>query len=187
MYLHLPSIWIAFIAFFITLICSIGYLFQKKESFDIVAVSSTEIGLIFLAICLFTGAIWGKPTWGVYWTWDARLTTTLILFLIFVGYLLLRKFTEYGERQAKFSAILAIFGCADIPLIHQSVIWWNTLHQPSTFFSPKKKNVIYDQFAEMLWLNLLAFSFLFLFFLLKRIQQEKRNRTFYKKVAQSYS
>jgi heme exporter protein C len=134
MYLHVPSIWVTYLAFFIVFACSIAYLWKRDGAFDRVARSSAELGVLFCGVALATGAIWGRPTWGTYWVWDARLTTTLLLFLIFVGYLLLRAYSPPGERQARTAAVIAIVGFLDIPLIHVSVEWWRTLHQPSTLF-----------------------------------------------------
>ncbi|MDH5559575.1 MAG: cytochrome c biogenesis protein CcsA [Deltaproteobacteria bacterium] len=182
MYIHVPSIWLTFLALFIAFLCSIGYLWKRAEIYDVVALCMVEIGVIFCGITLITGSIWAKPTWNTYWTWDARLTTTLILFLIFVGYLLLRKFMDYGEQQARFAAVVGIIGFLDVPLIHQSVTWWRTLHQPSTVFSTKK-NVIDTPLLVMLLLSLLAFSFLLAFIASKRIELELKSRKFQKQIA----
>lgn len=134
MYLHVPSVWVSYLSFFIVFFCSVGYLWKRTSTFDLVARASAEIGLIFCGLGILTGAIWGRPTWGTYWVWDARLTTTLLLFLIYVGYLALRAFSDPGEKQARLAAIIGIVGFLDIPLIHLSVQWWRTLHQPTTVF-----------------------------------------------------
>jgi len=134
MYIHVPSMWVAYLAFFIVFASSIGYLWKRTEAFDRVAKCSAEIGVLFCGLGLVTGAIWGRPTWGTYWVWDARLTTTLILLLIFSGYALLRAFAAPGEQQARLAAVLGIVGFLDIPLIHVSVQWWRTLPQTSSVF-----------------------------------------------------
>lgn len=134
MYLHVPSIWTTYLALFVVFGCSIAYLWKRDPGFDRVARASAEIGVLFCAMGLVTGSIWGRPTWGTYWVWDARLTTTLLLFLIYMGYVLLRAFAQPGERQARLAAVIGIVGFLDIPLIHVSVEWWRTLHQPSTLF-----------------------------------------------------
>lgn len=182
MYLKLPCIWNSFLAFTIAFVSSVVYLWKRVEIADIIALCSVEIGIIFCGITLVTGSIWAKPTWNTYWTWDARLTTTLILFLIFVGYLLLRKFTDYGDQQARLSAVIAIIGFLDIPLIHFSVVWWRTLHQPSTMLS-SQKNVIDRPLLIALLISVLAFSFLFSFLLATRIDLEKKTRTYLKQIA----
>jgi heme exporter protein C len=134
MYLHVPSIWTTYLSFFVVFACSIAYLWKRDPGFDRVARASAEIGVLFCAMGLVTGSIWGRPTWGTYWVWDARLTTTLLLFLIYMGYVLVRAFAPPGERQARLAAVIGIVGFLDIPLIHVSVEWWRTLHQPSTLF-----------------------------------------------------
>lgn len=134
MYLHVPTVWVAYLAFFIVFFASIGYLWKRSPGMDRLARCSAEIGVVFAAMMLVTGAIWGRPTWGTYWIWDARLTTALLLFLVYTGYVLLREFAGPGEQQARLAAIVGIVGFLDIPLIHVSVQWWRTLHQPSTMF-----------------------------------------------------
>ncbi len=134
MYLHVPSVIVSYVAFFIVFAFSIGYLWKRDLMFDRIAKASAEIGLLFCAMVLITGAVWGRPTWGTYWVWDARLTTTLLLFLIFVGYFLLRAATPERHKEARLASVLGIIGFLDIPIIHKSVEWWRTLHQPSTLF-----------------------------------------------------
>jgi len=152
MYVHVPSIWVTYLAFFIVFACSIAYLWKRDSAFDRVARASAELGVLFCGAGLVTGAIWGRPTWGTYWVWDARLTTTLLLFLIFVGYLLLRAYSPPGERQARTAAVIAIVGFLDIPLIHVSVEWWRTLHQPSTLFKLGAEGAPKPAMpAELLW------------------------------------
>lgn len=134
MYVHVPVIWAAYVAFFLVFACSIGYLWKRSEQMDRVARCSAEVGVVFCGLALASGSLWGRPTWGTYWIWDARLTTTLLLFLIFVGYGLLRRFAGPGEQAARLGAVIGIVGFLDIPLIHVSVNWWRTLHQTSTLF-----------------------------------------------------
>ncbi len=134
MYLHVPSVIITYLAFFIVFAYSIAYLWKRELFFDQIAKCSAEVGSIFCALVIVTGAIWGRPTWGTYWVWDARLTTTLLLFLIFMGYFLLRISINDRDKEARLASVLGIIGFLDIPLIHKSVEWWRTLHQPSTLF-----------------------------------------------------
>jgi len=134
MYLHVPMIWSTYIAFFIVFFCSIGYLWKRAEPMDRLARCSAEVGVIFCGLALASGSLWGRPTWGTYWIWDARLTSTLLLFLIFVGYGLLRRFGGPGEQTARLAAVIGIVGFLDVPLIHVSVNWWRTLHQTSSVF-----------------------------------------------------
>jgi len=165
MYLHVPSIVTAYLAFTVVLGASIAYLVRGTRVWDRLAHASAEVGVVFTAITLFTGAIWGKPTWGVWWTWDARLTTTAILFLIYVGYLMLRAFVEERSRGARYAAVVGILGFLDIPIIHMSVEWWRTLHQPSSL----KRGAIDPVMMVPLLINLGAFTILYLYLLSQRL------------------
>ncbi|MBI4213156.1 MAG: cytochrome c biogenesis protein CcsA [Chloroflexi bacterium] len=127
-YLHVPAAWIAYLAFFVVLVGSIGYLWQRNLAWDRVARASAEIGVLFTTLVLVLGSLWAKPIWNTWWTWDARLTSTLVLWFIYVGYLMLRAYTPDQERSARFGAVLGIVGFADVPIIHYSVEWWRTLH-----------------------------------------------------------
>lgn len=136
MYLHLPAVAAAYFAFVVTLAASVVYLWKRDLRADAVALSSAEIGVVFTAIVLASGSIWGKSTWGVWWTWDARLTLTAIVFTIYVGYLMIRAFAEEPQAAARYGAVLGIVGFVAIPLNHFAVQWWRTLHQPSSILRP---------------------------------------------------
>ncbi len=136
LYLHVPSVLTAYLAIAVVFVCSIGYLKTRSPGWDAVARSSAELGVMFTGITILSGAIWGKPTWGAWWTWDARLTSVAILFVIYVGYLMLRGFAEDEASGARYAAVLGIIGALDIPVIHMAVIWWRTLHQPATLLGP---------------------------------------------------
>ena len=138
MYLHLPSILTAYLSFFLVFIGSCLYLWKREKRDDNLAHSAAELGVLFTALTIIEGSIWGKPTWGVWWTWDARLTLTAILLLIYSGYLMLRSLIDDEDRAALSAAILGIIGFLDIPLIHMSVYWWRTLHQPPSILRPDK-------------------------------------------------
>jgi heme exporter protein C len=137
MYVHVPAILTAYAAIALVLVASIAYLWRRSPAWDRVAVAGAELAVCFIAVTLLTGSIWGKPTWGTWWTWDARLTSTALLFVIYLGYLLLRSVVEDGERAATYAAVIAIFGALDVPIIHFSVQWWRTLHQPATLLRPQ--------------------------------------------------
>ena len=177
MYLHVPSVITTYLAFFVVFIFSIAYLWKRELVFDQIAKASAEVGLVFCALVLLTGAIWGKPTWGTYWVWDARLTTTLLLFLIFMGYFLLRMSVNDKDKEARLASVLGIIGFLDIPIIHKSVEWWRTLHQPSTLFKVDSGEAKPSMPSELLY-PLLATIFVmlafYLFLLLLRFQTEKR-------------
>ena len=177
MYLHVPSVITTYLAFFVVFVYSIAYLWKRELMFDQIAKASAEVGLVFCVLVLITGAIWGKPTWGTYWVWDARLTTTLLLFLIFMGYFLLRMSVNDRDKEARLASVLGIIGFLDIPIIHKSVEWWRTLHQPSTLFKVDSGEAKPSMPPELLYpllastLVMLAF---YLYLLLLRYQTEKR-------------
>ena len=127
-YFHMPSALTAFLSFFIVFVASIGYLGTRKPFWDRLAVSAAELGLAFITITLITGPIWARPVWGVWWTWDARLTTSLILGLIYLSYLMLRACVPDKERRATLAAVVGIVGFIDVPLVFFSIRWFRTQH-----------------------------------------------------------
>lgn len=127
-YFHVASAWIGFFAFFVTFVASVLLLVKKNYVFDEIAEASAGVGVIFCTIVLVTGPMWARPVWGVYWTWDPRLTSTLILWFIYVAYLMLRDFIEDADKRAKFSAALGIIGFIDVPIVFLSIRWWRTIH-----------------------------------------------------------
>lgn len=137
MYYHIPSAWIAFFAFFVVFLCSILFLWKGDREWDIYAHASAEVGVLFCSLVLITGPIWAKPIWGTWWVWDARLTSTLVLWLIYVAYLMLRVQTDAGSTRAKYAAVVGIVGFLDIPLIHFSVLWWRTFHPKPKMITPE--------------------------------------------------
>jgi heme exporter protein C len=163
MYIHFPSWAGTGAGYLVAFLASIAYLRTREAGYDYVAASAAEIGLLFNVTGLITGMLWGRPTWGVYWTWDPRLTTTAIMAITFAGYLVLRSFIEDPEARARVSALVAIVGFVNVPIVYFSVRWWRTLHQiqssPETVDSP------------MVWAlrtMMLAFAVLFLFMLTRR-------------------
>jgi heme exporter protein C len=171
MYVHVPSAWLAFVAFGIVLVGSLLYIWKRDLKYDSLAASAAEIGTLFTALTIAQGSIWGRPTWGVWWTWDPRLTTTAILLLIFVGYVALRSFTDDEDRRARWSAAVGILGAINVPIVYYSVKWWRTIHQVQS--SPETVSQIY---LVGLLLNLAAFSFLLVYFLLYRYHSAKLER-----------
>jgi len=132
MYVHFPS-WIATALSYVTaFVCSVLYLARRRPALDYLAQAGVEVGVLFNTTGLITGSIWGRPTWGVWWTWDPRLTTTAIMLLIFVGYLLVRAFLEDPDARARVGALVAIVGFVTLPIVYFSVRWWRTLHQPQS-------------------------------------------------------
>jgi heme exporter protein C len=167
MYLHVPSVWVAYLAFAVVLVASIGYLVRRAEAADRLAHASAEVGVLFTGLTIATGSIWGKPTWGTWWTWDARLTTVSILFVMYLGYLLLRGMIEDRERGARFAAVLGIVAAFNIPLVHFSVYWWRTLHQPPSLMKPGPGTMPGIIVAALL-VNFAAFTLLYVYFVSRR-------------------
>jgi heme exporter protein C len=132
MYVHVPAAWLAYLSFFVVFVSSVAYLRTSRSRWDRVAAASAEIGVLFTALAIVLGALWGKPVWGTWWTWDPRLTTTAMLLLIYVGYLAVRRITDNPTRRARWSAVIGVVGFVDVPIVHLSVVWWRSLHQQST-------------------------------------------------------
>ncbi|KAK3584281.1 hypothetical protein CHS0354_035362 [Potamilus streckersoni] len=170
MYVHVPVVAIAYILFFGVFLFSLAYLWKRKERADIYAVVLTEIASLYTFITLVTGSLWGKPTWNTYWTWDAKLTITLILFLIFAGYILIRKLTDPGEQQFNICAVIGVLGFLSVPLNHLSVKWWRSIHQASTFMTPKE--TVSDEYSWILYLALLTFVILTVYLFRIRLDME---------------
>lgn len=134
MYVHVPSAWLSMLAYILIAALSFGYLVWRNPLCYLIAREAAPIGAAFTLICLVTGSIWGKPTWGTWWEWDARLTSVLILFFLYLGFIGMRGAFLNDEKEAKSASILAIIGAINLPIIKYSVDWWNTLHQPSGVF-----------------------------------------------------
>lgn len=132
MYVHVPAAWLAYLSFLVVFVASIAYLRTKRTRWDRVAAASAEIGVLFTALAIALGALWGKPVWGTWWTWDPRLTTTAVLLLIYLGYLSVRRITDAPSRRARWSAVVGVVGFVDVPIVHLSVVWWRSLHQGPT-------------------------------------------------------
>jgi heme exporter protein C len=127
-YFHVSSAWVGFFAFFVTLIVSIAYLWKGTRRWDIIALSSVEVGVTFMTMAIISGSIWAKVAWNVWWTWDPRLTTSTILWLIYVSYLMLRNAIDDDARQARFAAVYGIVGFVSVPITFMAIRWWRTIH-----------------------------------------------------------
>ena len=169
MYLHVPSVLTAYLAFGLVLLGSIGYLATRRPGWDLLAGAAGEIGVLFTGLTIVSGSIWGRPTWGTWWTWDAQLTSTAVLFLIYAGYVLLRSVMDDPDARGRYAAVVGILGAVNIPIVHFSVKWWRALHQPSTILGPGPAPI--DPAIEVaLFLNWVAFTLLFAYFLARRIE-----------------
>lgn len=178
MYVHVPAAWLAFLAFFLVFLMSVLYLIQRDLRWDRVAAASAEIGVVFTALTLLLGMMWGKPTWGVWWTWDARLTTTAILLAIYVGYLALRSFADDSDKRARWASIVGIIGFANVPIVYMSVTWWRTLHQP-----PSSPRSVAPDILWTLLLNLAAFSLVYAYLMVRRVRLAKLEGELEKRMA----
>ena len=172
-YFHVPSAWIGFLAFFVVFVSSTLFLVQRDPKWDALARSSAEIGVVFTTLVLLTGPLWAKAAWGTYWVWDARLTTTLVLWLIYLGYLMLRSAAD-DTRRARLAAVIGIVGFLDVPVVYLSVTWWRTLH-PTLLIGDSGS--LAPEMVQTLMVALLSFSLLYIWLLLVRVQLEmKRDR-----------
>lgn len=172
MYIHVPSAWLAYLAFFVTMAAGLGYLVRRDPGLDRIAVSSAEIGVVFTGLAIATGAIWGRPTWGRWWDWDPRLTTTAVLFLVYVGYLLLRSVVADPDRRARVAAVIGLVGFLNVPIVHFSVLWWRSLHQPPTVLRPGDPSIDPLLLAQLLY-SVVAFTLLYLWLLGQRVALER--------------
>jgi heme exporter protein C len=170
MYVHVPTIWVAYIAFILTAVCSAFYLSGRNRSlaWDRVAGASAEIGVLFVALSLITGSLWGRITWGVYWVWDARLTSTAFLFITYVGYLAVRRLDGTQRQRARRSSVIALLAVLEIPLVHFSVRLWRSLHQEASVATGGTDVELDDLMLFSLFFGLVAFSVLFVWLLLHR-------------------
>ncbi len=133
-YFHVPVAWVAFLAFFIVFLGSILYLWKRESKWDVIASSSAEVGVVFATLVLITGSIWAKPIWGVWWTWEPRLTTALVLWLIYIAYLTVRSFATDEQRGARFAAVVGIVGFIDVPIVALAITLWRTQHPGPVIF-----------------------------------------------------
>ena len=172
-YIHVPMAWDAFLAFFIVFIAGIMYLIRRSPGWDQIARSAAEVGLVFTSLVLLTGSLWGKPIWGTWWSWDARMTSTLILWFIYLGYFMLRSYVGDRERAARYSAVLGIIGFIDVPIVYLSVNWWRTLH-PQAVINLSGAAMPGSMLATLM-VSLLAFTILLVYVLYQkyRIEQAK--------------
>ena len=172
MYLHVPAAWIAYLAFGITSLGSALWLWPRTRAtvWDRIAGASAELGVIFTALTLVLGSLWGRPVWGIWWAWDARLVTTAVLFFLYVGYLALRRIP--GPGRANRCAIAALIAFVDVPIVHFSVDWWRTLHQEGTVFNEELKAQIHGTMAFTLFWGVLAFTLAYVYLLDRRYRLE---------------
>lgn len=169
-YFHVPSAMMAFLGFGIVMVASIRYLAAGGRRWDAAAQAAAEIGFLFCTITLLTGPVWARSAWGVWWTWDARLSTTLVLWLLYAAYLMLRGYMREDVRMRRFAAVLGILGALDVPIVYFSVRWWRTQH-PTTFIM--ERGGLHPDMAIALRISMVAIALLFLALFFKRLALER--------------
>jgi heme exporter protein C len=178
LYIHAPTAWLAlYLSFGVTTIASALYLWPRTRSrfWDLVAGASAEIGVLFLGLTLAIGSIWGRTTWGVWWTWDARLTTTAVLFVLYLGYLALRRVPDDVDTRSKRCAIAALAAFVGVPIVHMSVEWWRTLHQGASILDRRRlaDPEIHGSMLLTLLVSVVAFTLLYAWLLVHRYRLAK--------------
>jgi heme exporter protein C len=170
-YVHVPSAWLAYLSFAVGFIASIAYLRTDNRRWDLLAHSAAEIGIVFTSLVLITGPIWARPVWGTWWQWDARLTSTLVLWLTYVGYLLFRGLSTDPARTGRLAAVIGIVGFFDVPIVHYSVNWWRTLHPLGpTIADPVNESGLGGPELATFFVSLAAFTLLFGWLLAQRVR-----------------
>jgi len=175
-YVHVPTAWLAYLAFVVVFLASIGWLWSRRPWFDALAVASAEIGVLFTGLFIVAGSIWAKPTWGVWWTWDPRLVTTAVMFVMYVGYLLLRGLSTDFERRATRAAVVGVIAVVDIPIVHLSVLWMNSVHQLPTVARIGAGPALDASMGLTLGVSVLAFTFVYVALLVERIDIERHRQ-----------
>ncbi len=187
-YYHVPSAWTSFLCFFANFIASVLYLARRNMKSDAFAVATAEVGVVFCTVVLVTGPLWARPVWGIWWTWDARLTTTLVLWLIYVSYLILRRYTT-GQATPTLAAALAIFGFIDVPIVYMSIRWWRTQHPQPVIAGGQGSGLDPRMWYAVLWnwLAFMAFATLLIWvrYRLERTRQQLDEQHALKAVAQT--
>ena len=171
-YVHVPVAWVGMVAIFVVAIGSVLHLITRNDRWDAIAYSAAEIGLIFGTLMLVTGALWAKPAWGVWWQWDPKLTTALILWFIYVGYLMVRAYAPSGSQGRRYASVVALIGAIDAPIIYMASVWWRTAH-PDLNIGPLAESSL-DTNMLMVWLySTVAFTVFFVYLLIERISMRK--------------
>jgi heme exporter protein C len=169
MYVHVPAAWLAYLAFAVTFAASLAWLWRRRPGADRLAAASAEVGVFFTGLALVLGSVWGKPVWGVWWTWDPRLVTTALLFFVYLGYLALRRAVADPAARARRAAVLGVLAFVQVPIVHLSVVWWRALHQPPTVLKPGDPTIDHAMLAALL-VNVVAFTALYALLVARRLE-----------------
>ena len=170
-YFHVPLAWNAFLGFTIVFFASFRYLATRDPKWDARAVAAAEVGVLFTTLVLITGPIWAKPVWGIWWTWDARLTLTFVLWLIYIGYLMLRRYIDAADRRAALAAVIGIVGFVDVPLVYFAIRWWRTQH-PQPVIMGGEDSGLDPRMSATLWVSTAAYLLLFVSLYRRRLAVE---------------
>ncbi len=171
MYVHVPAAWVAYLSFATVLVASVGYLWRRDLRWDTRARAAAEIGAGLTALTLALGSLWGRPVWGVWWAWDPRLVSTAVLLLVYVGYLGVRGLSADPHVNARRAAVIGVLGFVDVPIVHFSVLWWRSLHQPPTVLRPGGAPPIAAPMLAALLVGVAAFTLLAAWVYLRRLDQ----------------
>lgn len=169
MYFHVAIAWVAFLAFFIVFVSSVVYLWKRNPWWDALAQSAAEIGVVFATLILITGTIWMRPVWGVWWTWEPKLTTSVILWLIYLVYLMVRNYAPNRSQGASFAAVLGIIGFVDVPIVYFAAQWWRSVHPESVVGPLVEPGSLDSDMRTVLMFSLITFMLLFGFLLRERL------------------
>lgn len=168
-YIHVPIALMSFLAFFIVFVGSLMYLIRRSSRWDSLALSAGEVGVVLVSIALITGVIWAKPVWNVWWTWEPRLTTTLVLWLIYVGYLMVRAYAPNRGKAAVYSAVVGIIGFVDVPIVYYSVQWWRSIHPQQVVGPLAESGSLSSSMAMVLLVSSVAFLVFTIWLVLERM------------------
>ena len=176
-YVHVPMAWVGFMAFAVVLVGSVGYLRGGSTRWDALAYAAAEVGVLFMSLVLVTGMLWAQPVWGRPWTWSPQLTTSLILWLIYVAYLMLRAYGPPGSQSARYAAVLGIIGFIDVPIVYMAAKWWRDIHPDAVVGPLAESGSLEGSMLLTLMVALLTFTVFFVYLLLEcyslRRQQER--------------
>ena len=172
LYIHVPSAWLAYLSFAVVFVASIAYLATRRTRWDRLAAASAEVGVLFTALAIALGSLWGKPVWGTWWTWDPRITTTTILLLIYLGYLAVRRLSDSPARRARWAAVVGVLGFLDVPISYLSVTWWRGLHPEPVVATSGGPNMP-PSMALTLAVSLAAMTLVFAWLLQQRYRLEQ--------------
>lgn len=163
LYVHVPVAWVMMLAFFVVFLMSILYLVQRRLKWDLLAVSAAELGVLAAVLTLILGTLWGRPTWGIWWAWDPRITTTALLVPIYTGYLVVRSMAEDPDRRARWAAVIGLIAFVQVPIVYLSVFWWRSLHQP-----PSSPQSMWSAYGLVMLLGFVAYTLAFAYLWLRR-------------------